>query len=211
MTDIIDIIKSINKNSCPNNINLHCHTNYSDGTMSPTELINQAISLQLSHLAITDHHTTQAYKIITESKIHASNINPTLWTGIEISGTLRGCLVHVIGLGFDINNKHMSKYQQNQSLKGHDLKASNIVNTIKDANGLAILAHPARYRLNYKTLIYEAKKIGFDGIEVWYDYDRKQHWTPSEFICGKIYKLAKQYNMLTTCGTDTHGLSILRR
>ena len=47
----------------------------------------------------------------------------------------------------------MIKYQQNESLKGNDLNALNIVNTIKEANGLAILAHPARYRLNFNILI----------------------------------------------------------
>ena len=39
-------------------IDLHCHSNFSDGALSPKDLITRAQSQQVSHLALTDHDTT---------------------------------------------------------------------------------------------------------------------------------------------------------
>ncbi|MBE9012572.1 PHP domain-containing protein, partial [Pseudanabaenaceae cyanobacterium LEGE 13415] len=38
-------------------LELHCHTTYSDGMLSPTELVNAAIESGVRALAITDHDT----------------------------------------------------------------------------------------------------------------------------------------------------------
>ncbi len=69
----------------------------------------------------------------------------------------------------------------------------------------------ARYRIPFYKLIPEAKIQGIDGIEVWYDYDLNEVWNPSLFVCSEIEKLADKYSMLKTCGTDSHGLSLLGR
>ena len=96
-----NIIKSVTKDSCPNSINFHMHSTYSDGSLSPIEIYNQALELHIDHYAITDHHSVDAYlelvKII-ESDYLDSSIFPKLWTGIEITCLLKGCLVHVLGL-----------------------------------------------------------------------------------------------------------------
>jgi len=42
-------------------IDLHCHTVYSDGTSTPTEVINEAARLKLKALSITDHDSLDAY------------------------------------------------------------------------------------------------------------------------------------------------------
>ena len=39
-------------------IDLHTHSNISDGSLTPTELIKRAISLNISAIALTDHDTT---------------------------------------------------------------------------------------------------------------------------------------------------------
>ena len=209
-----NIIKSVTKDSCPNSINFHMHSTYSDGSLSPIEIYNQALELNIDHYAITDHHSVDAYlelvKII-ESDCLDSSIFPKLWTGIEITCLLKGCLVHVLGLGFDPSSKHLFPYVEHRSAIGNELLASNVVDSIHNSNGIAVLAHPARYKLPFDILINEASKLYFDAVETWYNYERAPIWIPSEFICDKILDCANSYSLLSTCGTDTHGLSLLRR
>ena len=210
---LIPILQSIDRYSCPNSINLHCHTLYSDGSLRPEDLFNQANKNGLKHIAITDHHSIQAYKDIKSLiSIHGlSKYHTKIWSGAEITGLLKGCLVHILALGFDINTNFLNPYLLGDSVKGNFLKSEEIISNIRKANGLSILAHPARYKIPFKEIILEAKNIGFDGVEVWYDYERTHDWRFSPFICESINDLVKEHEMLSTCGTDTHGMSLLRR
>ena len=208
------IIKSITKESCPNSINFHMHSTYSDGSLTAKEIYNQAIELNIDHYAITDHHSVDAY--IELSKLKDATLNyrlsfPKLWTGIEITCLLKGCLVHVLGIGFDHKSKYLSPYVDHKSAIGNELLASTVVDSIHKANGIAVLAHPARYKLPFDILIDEASKLNFDAVETWYNYERANNWIPSEFVCDKIFDCANSYSLLSTCGTDSHGLSLLRR
>ena len=209
---LFKVLKTVNKNSCPGIINLHTHTTFSDGSLQPIELIKQAMDLGVKHIAVTDHHSVKAHDIINNwlsTNNKSKNIN--LWSGIEISCLLKGCLVHVLGLGFNTKSNFISKYTSGLSVKGNDLKAENVVNSIHNANGFCILAHPLRYKLNYVQLIEEAKRLNFDGIEVWYNYERTKIWKPTTFACDQIFNLVSDLDMLITCGTDTHGKSLMRR
>ena len=208
------IIKSITKESCPNSINFHMHSTYSDGSLTAKEIYNQAIELNIDHYAITDHHSVDAYIELSKSEDATLNYKlsfPKLWTGIEITCLLKGCLVHVLGLGFDHKSKYLSPYIDNKSAIGNELLASTVVDSIHKANGIAVLAHPARYKLPFDILIDEASKLNFDAVETWYNYERANNWIPSEFVCDKIFDCANSYSLLSTCGTDSHGLSLLRR
>ncbi|CAB4680928.1 unannotated protein [freshwater metagenome] len=85
-------------------IDLHTHTNKSDGTDSPRELINKAISLGMSVIGVTDHDTTSGWVEATES------LRGTLGLalGSEISClTNDGISVHMLGLLFDGEDKQM--------------------------------------------------------------------------------------------------------
>ena len=85
-------------------IDLHTHTNNSDGTDSPRELVNKAISLGMSVLGVTDHDTTQGW----QEAIQTVRGNITLALGSEISClTDDGISVHMLGLLFDGENKEM--------------------------------------------------------------------------------------------------------
>ena len=207
-------MKSITKNSCPNSINFHMHSIHSDGSLTAIEIYKQAMELNIVHFAITDHHSVDAYNELNKfnDSIYKERLNfPKLWTGIEITCLLKGCLVHVLGLGFNPSSKHLLPYVENRSAIGNELLASNVVDSIHNANGIAVLAHPARYKLPFDILINEASKLNFDAVETWYNYERAPIWIPSEFICDKILDCANSYSLLSTCGTDTHGLSLLRR
>ena len=64
-TELINIIKSINKNSCPNSINFHMHSTFSDGSLTAKQIYCQAIELNIDHYAITDHHSVDAYLAVS--------------------------------------------------------------------------------------------------------------------------------------------------
>ena len=208
------VFDSIDENSCPGNINFHCHTTMSDGSMKPEQLIYEAISNNLKHLSVTDHHTIKAYSIIrnwlSDNK-KDYNIQTTFWSGVEISAILNKCLVHVLGLGFDVDCHSLDKYLKGESVVGDDLNIINVIKAIHDSGGLAILAHPARYRIGYKELIYSAAEYGIDGAEAWYDYQHKTYWQPTPYICSDIDSLLKSKNLYSTCGTDSHGYTLLGR
>jgi len=190
------------------------HSTYSDGSLTAKEIYNQAIELNIDHYAITDHHSVDAYIELSKYNDFAykDRINtPKLWTGIEITCLLKGCLVHVLGLGFNPKSNSLLPYIDHKSAIGNELLASTVVESIHNANGIAVLAHPARYKLPFDILINEAYILKFDAVETWYNYERAHNWRPSEFVCDKIFDCANSYSLLSTCGTDSHGLSLLRR
>tara|TARA_Y100001968_G_C19406010_1_gene743664 strand:- start:1301 stop:1954 length:654 start_codon:yes stop_codon:yes gene_type:complete len=208
---IREVFDSITEKSCPESINFHSHTTCSDGSLSPIELISQATERGLQHLAVTDHHSVESYRLINEwllnRSIHYTN-NPKFWSGIEISCLLRNKLIHLIGIDFDISHRAMKPYIQKQSVVGKELLAEYVVESIHDAGGLAILAHPARYNMNCFDLIDSAFAISCDGAEAWYDYSFNKIWKPTPYICESINLKLKSLDMLSSCGTDTHGFSL---
>jgi len=87
-------------------IDLHTHTNCSDGTDSPRELVNKAIVQGLEILGITDHDTTSGWQEATESLRGSLK----LVLGSEISClTSDGISVHMLGLLFDPSHLEMQQ------------------------------------------------------------------------------------------------------
>ena len=87
-------------------IDLHTHTNCSDGTDSPRELVNKAIVQGLDVLGISDHDTTSGWKEATESLRGSLK----LALGAEISClTDDGVSVHMLGLLFDPLHEEMQQ------------------------------------------------------------------------------------------------------
>jgi len=85
-------------------IDLHTHTNKSDGTDSPRELVNKAISIGMKVLAVTDHDTTASW----QEAIDSLRGEISLALGSEISClTDEGVSVHMLGLLFDGENREM--------------------------------------------------------------------------------------------------------
>jgi len=85
-------------------IDLHTHTTASDGTDSPSELINKALSAGIQTLAITDHDSTAGWS----QAIAALRPPMALVLGAEISTlTLDGISVHILGLLFDGDDRNL--------------------------------------------------------------------------------------------------------
>lgn len=74
-------------------IDLHTHTDRSDGTTSPAELLRHARDLGIDVLALTDHDTTEGWD---EAADWADRTGVTLVRGLEISCELAGYGVHLL-------------------------------------------------------------------------------------------------------------------
>jgi 3',5'-nucleoside bisphosphate phosphatase len=75
-------------------IDLHSHTNESDGTCSPAQLVGEAVRAGVHVLGITDHDTLRGYD---KALPIASNAGLELICGIELSTKLYGQSVHLLG------------------------------------------------------------------------------------------------------------------
>lgn len=82
---------------------LHTHSYYSDGTDSPSKLIELAVKANLKAVALTDHNTTAGLNEFCES---AKNTNVHAISGVELSTEYSGFEVHLIGL--DLPKKALS-------------------------------------------------------------------------------------------------------
>jgi predicted metal-dependent phosphoesterase TrpH len=76
---------------------LHTHSSCSDGTQRPAELVQLAVSRQLTGIALTDHDTTAGL----EEARTAAHGRLVVLTGCELSAEHEGQPVHVLGYAFD--------------------------------------------------------------------------------------------------------------
>lgn len=83
-------------------IDLHTHSNRSDGTDSPAELIENAKAAGLDVVALTDHDCTDGWR---EAAKAAKSVDIELVKGIEISCRLDGKSIHLLGYAFDPNSE----------------------------------------------------------------------------------------------------------
>jgi predicted metal-dependent phosphoesterase TrpH len=127
---------------------------------------------------------------------------------VEISCLLEGCLVHVLALGFAEAHDSLAPYLEGAAVVGPALRAEAVLGAIQAAGGLALLAHPARYRLPHGRLIAAAADLGFDGAEAWYDYSMGPSWQPTPLVCDVIAADLRRRGLLMSCGTDSHGLAL---
>jgi 3',5'-nucleoside bisphosphate phosphatase len=244
-------------------IDLHSHTNESDGTCSPEQLIAEAVRTGVTTLAITDHDTFAGFD---QAQAAARAAGVDLICGIELSTKLHGHSVHLLGyflsnngladfrnwvldlqasrrernvrlaarlreLGFDITlqeaeargrgmtgRPHFAQimlekgYVTNlrqafddyldESAKGYVFRRepqfAEGVERIRQAGGIASLAHPARVNGDVPALMDELRAAGLNAIEAYHS----DH-TPADTTL--YLDLAKRYGMQVTGGSDFHG------
>lgn len=82
----------------PLTIDLHTHSNISDGLLSPAELVEHAAMHRVNVLALTDHDDTSGLEI---AEAEAQRWNIQFIKGVEISVTWKKRTIHVVGLKID--------------------------------------------------------------------------------------------------------------
>ena len=85
-------------------IDLHTHTTFSDGTDTPTQLINKALAAGITTIALTDHDSISGWQEATTALRPGIALVP----GAEVScQTPDGISVHILGLLFDPSNTEL--------------------------------------------------------------------------------------------------------
>jgi hypothetical protein len=80
---------------------LHNHSYYSDGALSPSEVVKLASKVGCDMFALTDHDTTDG---IAEALLEANKVGLNLIKGVEISAFWNNMAIHIVGLGVDTDN-----------------------------------------------------------------------------------------------------------
>ncbi len=86
------------------NADLHCHSNVSDGTLTPEVLAQRAKNNGVELWALTDHDEVGGQ---ARAQAAAQALGLPYLTGTEVSVTFAGETVHIVGLGFDHTNTEL--------------------------------------------------------------------------------------------------------
>ena len=110
-------------------IDLHTHSNFSDGTDSPSDLINKALAAGVTTIALTDHDSVAG---INDAHM-ALRPGLSLVPGAEIScQTDDGISVHMLGLLFDLNNLDLTATMEKTRENRHG-RMQRIIERINEA------------------------------------------------------------------------------
>ncbi|MGF7185761.1 hypothetical protein GGQ84_001853 [Desulfitispora alkaliphila] len=189
-------------------IDLHIHTRASDGTLSPSQVIQKAVEKGLSAVAITDHDTVDGVEeAITEAKKYKEiEVIP----GIELSTYWKKAEIHILGYYIEYKSKWLLNtlsYLQSKRLErvkkmidklNHMGYKINYKDVVSKTEGSVGRPHVASALVDYKyvTSIGEA----FDNL-IGYDkpaYVPRYKLTPAEAI--KIINKAKGVAVLAHPG-----------
>lgn len=162
-------------------VDLHVHTIYSDSNLSPRDLIEHAIKLELSAVAITDHDTTDG---IEQTLKEADKYSLEIVPGVEISAAFDGSSeneIHILGYYIDWQNEELQKklsffrkarieraYKilERLNLLGIKIKPEDVFNlTTKDAS---------IGRLHFARILLQQKKVSSikEAFEMYLGYGR---------------------------------------
>ena len=152
-------------------VDLHVHSNHSDGTFSPKELVSYARKKGLTIFALTDHDTISG---VSEAVEEGKRLGVTVIPGIEFSAIYKEKDIHIVGLFLDIQNQILldtiAKYRKNRDIRNRQIcekfTALGIPMTLEEltdyfSGAVLTRAHYARYLLDkgYTTSVKE----GFDS------------------------------------------------
>jgi len=249
-------------------IDLHTHSYYSDGALSPRDIVSRAINAGCNYLSLTDHDSVEG---IEEAEKFAKNSEINFIKGVEISAKYNSQSIHIVGLGIDSNEKSLLEglYKNNQVRINRAKKISDglskvgihcayekarmlsrtdyltrthfaqmlikekvchnissvfkkymtgkkpgsvrvewsstidVIKWIHQAGGIAVLAHPHRYKMSLtklRKLARDLKMEGLDAIEIVNSFSKHE-----DIAIAK--KIADENKLLYSCGSDFHGWS----
>lgn len=172
-------------------IDLHVHSNASDGTLTPSEVVNLAIDTGLYAIALTDHDTIDGIpEALHAASVASNNGTPIkIIPGTELSVGYRNRDIHILGLFLDIQNKEFNDFLD-RAKQGRIDRNRKMVNNLKNAGldismealtkeyGEAVItrAHFARHLVDIG-----AVKTKDDAFRKYLD-SSTQYYVPREFF-----------------------------
>lgn len=89
-------------------IDLHTHTNYSDGELTPYQLIKLAIEKEIRTLAITDHDTIRGIKSVDMNESFIVDSGIKIINGLELSAKVPSGRMHILGYDINLNDSNLN-------------------------------------------------------------------------------------------------------
>ncbi len=240
-------------------LELHAHTHWSDGVLSPAALVDLALERELQALAVTDHDSVEGVGPAIAAAAGRLEIVP----GIEMSSSLEGHDLHVLGYFVDVGSemlaRRLTRFREERRQRARAilerlealgvpvpadevfaaagpgvvgrphiaqalLRAGHVpsievafqrflggrgsafvprpafhsaeaVRLIRDASGVAVLAHPGALS---RRLVEQLAEAGLAGIEVWHP----QHGT---MVQRQWREVARELGLVASGGSDFHG------
>jgi signal-transduction protein with cAMP-binding, CBS, and nucleotidyltransferase domain/predicted metal-dependent phosphoesterase TrpH len=206
-------------------INLHCHSDSSDGDLSPEDLAERLSASGVRAAALTDHDSLDGQAAFRQALTRRSI---ACLTGIELTASIGpGLDIHLLGYGFDLSHSALTgilartavlKRQGNRSplapplsgASGNEaagsgaLTAAEGIAAVHEAGGLVFWAHPldpentVAAAASLEPLLGRLKDAGIDGLEAYYG--------PYSAVRREdLAALADRHGLLTSAGSDYHG------
>ena len=97
-------------------IDLHVHSNASDGSFSPKEVVSLALEANMTAIALTDHDTISG---VAEALEAASDLDLQVIPGVELSCIYKEKELHILGLYIDHTNESLNRYLEETARKRH--------------------------------------------------------------------------------------------
>lgn len=180
-------------------VDFHVHTNFSDGLLSPKDVVKRASKNGVSILAITDHDTIDGIsEAIEESKLHNIKIIP----GIELSTNYNGESIHVLGYFKDDSYKEKEFIEFLDKIKNRRIhRAKEMIQKLKDIFNIEIKFEDViKYGENVVARPHIAKAI----IDAGYPYTQ-------DYIFDNFIGKGKPAYIETTKITVKEGVDLLHK
>jgi predicted metal-dependent phosphoesterase TrpH len=206
--DLRKFLNSLDTGSFRQNVDLHIHTDCSDGELSVQNTVEKVFNEGFKIISITDHNTVEAY-----NRLDLSNYDDlTIVKGVEFDCWYGYTLLHILGYGINTENQELFNLcAKNKISTELDIvrfynkrKTKNVIQTIKNTGGIPILAHPACcWNINIEKMVKKLIDFGLEGLEVYYPY--KRHRGIIKFYTiNHIKKIADDLHLIKTGGSDRH-------
>ncbi len=134
-------------------VDLHIHTNASDGTWDRHELVEKLLKSNIGLFSITDHDTIENSKAIS-NELEGYELKSTI--GVEISCTYMDREYHMTAYSFDVNNTSLLQLLEENRKVRHDNNAGTI--RLLEAD------NPGIDSSNYKRYQYERNRGGWKSL-----------------------------------------------
>lgn len=148
-------------------VDFHNHTTFSDGILTPEQMVNRAFKNGVKFLAITDHDTIGG---LEEAIREASKLSLTLIPGIELSTTHNHESIHLLGFFKDDKYKDPDFIDILNNMQNHRvIRAKKMVEKLKDKFNIEI---------SFENVLHRGKEvvarphIAQEIISAGYPYDK---------------------------------------
>ena len=131
-------------------IDLHMHSTCSDGSSTVIEILEEAKRKGLSLLSITDHDVIDAYDILKNENIR-NIFGGKIISGMEITTTVDGELVEILGYGFDVERMKENMKGKFLSFKEYKIREYNLAIETYKKNGIKVNEDNIKFMPEYES------------------------------------------------------------